>query len=357
MAAKSKVDLLKSGSKERTRERKNRMMESNSQVAYMGGMKTARHTVSRVKTESKKVSIYGKVSPSFGGPGGPEDKRRMSESDDDGIDREGEETMHQSAYPPVVLPFCEAKEPEEDVEEEEIVIRTGKASSKVVIGEEEDDEDDDAALEPSPSPSPPPSDTKTEDAKPSIGIGEQLSRLSSDPDSSQLLFFQLPASLPIPLPKPSTAAPASTPSQIKTEDAGNGQVKVKVEPPVDEKVGGENAQEASLQALRAYEARQKRLYEEQLRTFQSRSEDSITDIPPGQLGTLQILRSGKVRLKLGGVALQVMEGAQCNFHQQLLSIDVDKKQAMELGSVKTRLVCSMDVDDLLSDFQPFSSTK
>lgn len=128
------------------------------------------------------------------------------------------------------------------------------------------------------------------------------------PEIGQLLFFQLPDSLPgldTPSEQPEKeAANLHTPSLVKMEqpETFSGQVK--------------------------------------LRHF-----------PEGYVGKLQVLKSGRVRLLLGAVALTVDVGTRTSFRQDLVSLRLSEPgdaNTSVLGQVQYKLICLPDVEQLLA---------
>ncbi|XP_028399827.1 DNA-directed RNA polymerase III subunit RPC4-like [Dendronephthya gigantea] len=75
----------------------------------------------------------------------------------------------------------------------------------------------------------------------------------------------------------------------------------------------------------------------------------LQDISEGYIGKIQVLKSGKTRLILGGVALDVSMGTPCNFLQDIVSIhpEEESRSMMTLCHVKQRLVCTPDFEELL----------
>ncbi|KAJ2763115.1 hypothetical protein IWQ56_004901, partial [Coemansia nantahalensis] len=69
----------------------------------------------------------------------------------------------------------------------------------------------------------------------------------------------------------------------------------------------------------------------------------------GRAGTLAVLRSGAVRLRLGGVLFDVSCGADCQFLRGLLAVDQRAgsgnggSTAHMLGNVDAQLVCTPDL--------------
>lgn len=76
---------------------------------------------------------------------------------------------------------------------------------------------------------------------------------------------------------------------------------------------------------------------------------AATELPEGKIGKLQIYKSGKVRLKMGEVILDVNEGTSWGFHQQLVAINVreDDGHCVFLGDVKKRAICTLNTSQLL----------
>ena len=70
-------------------------------------------------------------------------------------------------------------------------------------------------------------------------------------------------------------------------------------------------------------------------------------LPSGQLGSLVIYKSGKIKMRIGDILLDVNEGVQCLFHQELMSVQAGSSEAFRLGQVNHRFVCTNDVEDLV----------
>ncbi|XP_066584463.1 DNA-directed RNA polymerase III subunit RPC4 [Prorops nasuta] len=85
----------------------------------------------------------------------------------------------------------------------------------------------------------------------------------------------------------------------------------------------------------------------------SKSEScTFKSLKPGFLGKLQILKSGNCRLQLGENNLIVELGSNMSFRQDLIAAKVDtlnlNGDLINLGSVKTTLICSPDWETMLS---------
>lgn len=122
------------------------------------------------------------------------------------------------------------------------------------------------------------------------------------PETGELLFFQLPDSLPglqVAVQPTQKEAPSSF---VKTEEqqVHNGQTKLK-------------------------------------------------HFPEGYIGKLQVMKSGRVRLVLGSVALTVDMGTNVTFHQELMSLRMTEGAAdiSILGQVMYKLICLPEMEELL----------
>lgn len=128
------------------------------------------------------------------------------------------------------------------------------------------------------------------------------------PEIGQLLFFQLPDSLP----------GLDTPSDQPEKEASN-------------------LQAPSLVKM------------EQPETFCGQVK--LRHFPEGYVGKLQVLKSGRVRLLLGAVALTVDTGTRTSFRQDLISLRLSESggaDASVLGQVQYKLICLPDVEQLLA---------
>ncbi|XP_064328702.1 DNA-directed RNA polymerase III subunit RPC4 isoform X1 [Phalacrocorax carbo] len=145
-----------------------------------------------------------------------------------------------------------------------------------------------------------------------VSVAELLQRLSLSAEE-ELLFLQLPDTLP-------GQPPTQDTKPIKTElQNEEGQVVV---------VKQEKSQEAK----------------------QAENTCTLADLPEGQVGKLLIRKSGKVQLVLGKVTLDVTMGTPCSFLQELVSVGIGDNRTGEmivLGHVKHKLVCSPDFEALL----------
>lgn len=77
----------------------------------------------------------------------------------------------------------------------------------------------------------------------------------------------------------------------------------------------------------------------------------LQHFPEAYVGKLQVLKSGRVRLLLGAVALTVDLGTQMSFRQDLISLrlpEVGGTNAYNLGQVKHKLICLPDMEHLLA---------
>jgi len=77
---------------------------------------------------------------------------------------------------------------------------------------------------------------------------------------------------------------------------------------------------------------------------------SLKDASEGYIGKLQILRSGKARLLMGDVSLDVTMGTPCGFLQDVVAVHTEESRSemICLGHVNHRLICTPDFEQLLS---------
>ncbi|KAJ2481430.1 DNA-directed RNA polymerase III subunit RPC4 [Coemansia sp. RSA 2131] len=69
----------------------------------------------------------------------------------------------------------------------------------------------------------------------------------------------------------------------------------------------------------------------------------------GRIGTLVVLKSGAVKMKIGDILFDVTQGADCNFLRGLLAVDVcgTNSTAHLLGNIETQLLCTPDLDSIV----------
>lgn len=77
---------------------------------------------------------------------------------------------------------------------------------------------------------------------------------------------------------------------------------------------------------------------------------SLKRASEGYIGKLQLLKSGKARLLLGEVSLDVTMGTPCGFLQDVISVHTEnnRSEMICLGHVKHRLICTPDFERLLT---------
>ncbi|KAL3220176.1 hypothetical protein MRX96_030003 [Rhipicephalus microplus] len=76
----------------------------------------------------------------------------------------------------------------------------------------------------------------------------------------------------------------------------------------------------------------------------------LSDFPEGYVGKIQVMKSGRVRLVLGTVSLSVDTGTHLSFHQELTSVRLGHGEAhfSVLGPVIHKLICVPDMEQLLA---------
>ncbi|GAB0200232.1 DNA-directed RNA polymerase III subunit RPC4 [Grus japonensis] len=162
-------------------------------------------------------------------------------------------------------------------------------------------------------PPPKPTQTKGPPGFPrDVSVSELLQRLSLSSEE-ELLFLQLPDTLP---------------GQPPTQDTK----------PIKTELQNEEGQVVVVKQEKSQEVRQ------------AENTCTLADLPEGQVGKLLIRKSGKVQLVLGKVTLDVTMGTPCSFLQELVSVGIGDNRTGEmivLGHVKHKLVCSPDFEALL----------
>lgn len=71
----------------------------------------------------------------------------------------------------------------------------------------------------------------------------------------------------------------------------------------------------------------------------------------GKIGRLLIYKSGKVKMKVGDIIMDVSAGSECSFLQDIVVVDSNNKQAFVMGSVQKRMVCVPNLTQLLEGLE------
>ncbi|CAM0954826.1 unnamed protein product [Alopecurus aequalis] len=127
-------------------------------------------------------------------------------------------------------------------------------------------------------------------------------------DTPQLLFFQLPSSLPLPKQTQSVEEPTE-----------------------------ENAEAANASSNVTREQRRP----------SSLAGSKIKDLPGGLMGKLLVYKSGKVKMRIGDALFDVSPGSNCMFVQEVAAINTREKHCCTLGEISKRAVVTPDVEYLL----------
>ncbi|KAF9935033.1 hypothetical protein FBU30_008526 [Linnemannia zychae] len=85
-------------------------------------------------------------------------------------------------------------------------------------------------------------------------------------------------------------------------------------------------------------------------TKEEETEDSHLQ-KEGKIGRLLIYKSGKVKMKIGDILMDVSSGSECSFLQDLVVVDSNNKQAFVMGSVQKRMVCVPNLTELLNGLE------
>lgn len=136
----------------------------------------------------------------------------------------------------------------------------------------------------------------------------------------ELLYFQLPTVVP----------KFEKPKEEVVQDVDMDEDKVKTESEVD--------------ALPA--AAKKSTLEEAMSNLE------LEEMPDGQIGKLVIYKSGKMKMKFGNILLDVNQGMQSSFLENIMVVDHESeetKKAIELGHIVQKFVCAPNMDALLKD--------
>lgn len=78
----------------------------------------------------------------------------------------------------------------------------------------------------------------------------------------------------------------------------------------------------------------------------------LEDMPDGQVGKLIVYKSGKVKMQFGSILLDVNQGMQSTFLENIMVVDhesEDSKKAIELGHIVQKFVCAPNMDALLNE--------
>ncbi|KAI8093130.1 RNA polymerase III RPC4-domain-containing protein [Halteromyces radiatus] len=73
----------------------------------------------------------------------------------------------------------------------------------------------------------------------------------------------------------------------------------------------------------------------------------LADMPDGQIGKLMVYKSGKMKLKIGNILLDVDQGMRSSFLENLMSVNTENKKAVELGHIVQKFTCIPNMDALL----------
>lgn len=186
------------------------------------------------------------------------------------------------------------------------------------------DLENDGALQPTCLPmtrsswSPPTATPKYERAESSDGSNSAKifkdCMLKQDSDSPKIIVFQLPDSLP--------AIPPSEDSEVKRELRVESGIKVKQENPIEKE--------------------------------HEKTRCSLDQLSEGYVGKLQVMKSGRSRLIMGGIVLDLNAGTPPSFLEELAAVEVPSSDQNSesgmisvLGNVAHKVICSPDMESLI----------
>ncbi|XP_032227153.2 DNA-directed RNA polymerase III subunit RPC4 [Nematostella vectensis] len=126
---------------------------------------------------------------------------------------------------------------------------------------------------------------------------------SCEPEEEKLMFFQFPDKLPI---RPSNQAEPMSTNQESSNDTNQ---ETKADKPL-----------------------------------------TLRNVSEGYIGKLQVLKSGKARLMLGEVVLDVAMGTSCSFLQDVVAVHTGEQRTdmTVLGHLNHKLICTPDYERLLT---------
>lgn len=75
--------------------------------------------------------------------------------------------------------------------------------------------------------------------------------------------------------------------------------------------------------------------------------NTLTQLPKGNIGEMMIYKSGKMKLKLGGIYFDVLPGTNRSFLENVMTINPNNGQTHILGDISKRILCVPDIDHLL----------
>ncbi|GJJ77762.1 DNA-directed RNA polymerase III subunit RPC4 [Entomortierella parvispora] len=193
----------------------------------------------------------------------------------------------------------------------------------------------------------------------------------------QMYFFQFPSVMPAFKPRPVTAVPMSSVSSSSASSPGastasgdtdDSLMEVKPEPmdvdrpilipdndllsvkaePQDTRLGALSG--AGSSAPDGQRARSKAVGGAAKQAEKNEVEESHLQ-QEGKIGRLLIYKSGKVKMKVGDIVMDVSSGSECSFLQDVVVVDSNNKQAFVMGSVQKRMVCVPNLTQLLNGLE------
>jgi hypothetical protein len=75
--------------------------------------------------------------------------------------------------------------------------------------------------------------------------------------------------------------------------------------------------------------------------------NSLQYIKESKIGKLYVLKSGKMKLRIGDNFFDVDQGLSCSFLQELHYVNLNSKEMFNLGEIDKRIVITPDLNDLL----------
>ncbi|CAI7806249.1 unnamed protein product, partial [Closterium sp. NIES-54] len=75
--------------------------------------------------------------------------------------------------------------------------------------------------------------------------------------------------------------------------------------------------------------------------------DELSSLPEGRIGKILVYDDGSVKMKLGDTLFDLQAGSPCIFHQELAAVNAASGMCHFLGDVRQRAVVVPDIDSLL----------
>ncbi|XP_057488990.1 uncharacterized protein LOC130774966 [Actinidia eriantha] len=152
--------------------------------------------------------------------------------------------------------------------------------------------------------------------------------LLEENDKPQLLFLQLPATLPL----------------VKRSASADGKEKAESSKPLESKGASASpkGKEIATGASATAKGNQKEGSSMPPEVANANECCSLEDLPAGHMGKMQVYKSGVIKWKLGEVTYDVAPGVSCTFTQDAVAINTVDRNCCLLGELSKRAVVTPD---------------